>query len=294
MSASVRVGKFAFAAALNALIAAVMYHYYLISSSSALFAEFVHNACDSLCIAVATLASVVSSIEPKRSSYRYTRAETLTALFNSAIVALAAVTIVSRLRVARVAGSYMVLAASFAVPANLTGYAVLRKDPSLNAKAVRLHLLIDCVLSSAIVAAGFAASFGAYWVDAAVAGVIAVHMLLHSLKVAKKSVSILMQLPPEHVKVEEVIREIENVPGVKNVHHVHIWQLDEFGVHFECHLKLDCELKLREADEVRRNVEELLKEKGINHTTIQVECSCDGFCSFSRALQVSSQQCKLQ
>jgi len=289
-----RPGKFLLVTLLNVLIALVMYHYYTLSGSSALFAEFVHNACDSLCLAVAALASVVSTIEPKRGSYRYTRAETLTALLNSAIVAFAALTILSHIRIGIVAGNYMVIAASIAVPANLAGYAFLRRDESLNARAVRLHLMIDCLFSAAVAFAGLAVSEGWYWMDVAVAGVIAVHMLIHSLKIAKRSISILMQLPPENVDVEEITREIGEVPGVRDVHHVHVWQLDEFGVHFECHLKLDCELRLREADEVRKSVESLLKRKGINHTTIQVECSCDGFCSFSRALQVPFRQCRSQ
>ncbi len=278
-----RIYRFGLVALFNGAIAAAMYHCYTISGSSALFAETIHNLCDCVCIVIATLASMVSTLEPKRSSYRYTRAETLTALLNSIIVAFAAVTIFRHLKVARIAGSYMIYAALFAIPVNFAGYAVLKNDFSLNARAVRLHLLIDCLFSSAIVAAGLFASFGVYWIDVAVAGVIAGHMLIHSIKIAKKSVEILMQLPPKDVKLEEIKKEIEKIPGVKDVHHMHIWQLDEFSTHFECHIRLDCELRLREADSVRESVEELLRRKGINHTTIQVECSCNGVCSLSKA-----------
>ncbi len=270
-----RVKKFIFVAFINVLIASLMFYFYTVSGSLALFAEFVHNTCDFLCLSIAAFSSYLSGLKPsQKRSYGYLRAEILSALLNAGIIAFASVSILTRIRVSRPVGSYMITAAGMAVPLNSIGYLSLKRDESLNARAVRLHLLIDAAFSALIVFAGFAVSFGYYWIDAAVAAVIAIQMLIHSTKICVKSIKILMQFSPECMDIKEVTSAIKNVPGVKDVHHVHAWQIDEFNVHFECHVMLDCSISLREADEVRRKIEELLREKGINHTTLQVECSC--------------------
>ena len=277
-----RVKKFIFVSFINVLIASLMFYFYTFSGSSALFAEFVHNTCDFLCLSIAAFSSYLSGLKPsQKRSYGYLRAEILSALLNAGIIAFASVSILTRIKVSRPAGLYMIMAAGMAVPLNSIGYLSLKKDESLNAKAVRLHLLMDAAFSALIVFAGFVVSLGYYWIDAVIAAAIAIQMLIHSTRICIKSIKILMQFSPENIDIKELMSAIKNIPGVKDVHHVHAWQIDEFNVHFECHVMLDCSVSLREADEVRRKIEELLRKKGINHTTLQVECSC------------SNNQCKI-
>ncbi len=270
-----RTKKFIFVAFINILIASLMFYFYTVSGSSALFAEFVHNICDALCLGVAAVSSYLSRLKPSlRRSYGYLRAEILSALLNAGIIAFASVNILMRIRISKPAGSYMITVAGLAIPLNTIGYLSLKKDESLNARAVRLHLLMDTAISTLIMFAGFAVSLGYYWIDTVIAAVIAIQMLIHSAKICIKSIKILMQFSPENIDTEKLTSAIKSIPGVKDVHHIHVWQIDEFNIHFECHVTLDCNISLKEADEVRWKIEELLKTKGVNHTTLQVECSC--------------------
>ncbi len=270
-----RTERFIFVAFINVIIAYLMFYFYTISGSSALFAEFIHNLCDFICLGVAAVSSYLSSLKPDtRWSYGYLRAKVLSALLNAGIIAFASINILLKIKASKPAGSYMITVAGIAIPLNAIGYLSLRNDESLNARAVRLHLLMDTALSTLVMFAGFAVSLGYYWIDAVTAVVIAVQMLIHSTRICVRSIEILMQFPPRNVDVEELTSAIRKIPGVKDIHHVHVWQIDEFNIHFECHVTLDCRLSLKEADGVRRRIEEVLRTMGVNHTTLQVECSC--------------------
>jgi cobalt-zinc-cadmium efflux system protein len=65
---------------------------------------------------------------------------------------------------------------------------------------------------------------------------------------------------------------VETLPQVENIHHLHIWQMDDEHIHLEAHLNMSQDMSLSEAQSARHNVERILKEKfGISHITLQIE-----------------------
>ena len=81
-----------------------------------------------------------------------------------------------------------------------------------------------------------------------------------------------MQATPHHVSIQEIKQSVEALPQVENIHHLHIWQMNEEQTHLEAHLNMRQDLLLSEAQIVRHDVETLLKEKfGIEHITLQIE-----------------------
>jgi cobalt-zinc-cadmium efflux system protein len=65
---------------------------------------------------------------------------------------------------------------------------------------------------------------------------------------------------------------VEALPQVENIHHLHVWQIDDEQIHLEAHLNMCKDLSLSETETVRHNVENLLKNKfGISHITLQIE-----------------------
>jgi cobalt-zinc-cadmium efflux system protein len=93
----------------------------------------------------------------------------------------------------------------------------------------------------------------------------------------KASTKVLMLFTPETIKVEEIARVLGTIPPIKNIHHVHIWQLNEQEIHLEAHVDFNENISLEEFDKVLDEIEEKAYHHfGINHVNIQPEYGkCD-------------------
>ena len=86
------------------------------------------------------------------------------------------------------------------------------------------------------------------------------------------ALKILMLFAPEYIKIDEVIDEVLKVNEIKNIHHVHIWQLNDHDCHFEAHIEFKEDIKLSNFDLVCEKVEEILEDKfQIQHCNLQPE-----------------------
>jgi cobalt-zinc-cadmium efflux system protein len=93
--------------------------------------------------------------------------------------------------------------------------------------------------------------------------------------ILKSSLRIIMQFTPEEVDIQKIAKGIESIAGVKNTHHVHVWQINEHDLMFEAHLDLAEDIKLSDFEVILKEIKRLLKQNGINHATIQPEFSVD-------------------
>jgi cobalt-zinc-cadmium efflux system protein len=93
----------------------------------------------------------------------------------------------------------------------------------------------------------------------------------------KQSTRVLMLFTPESIKVQEIVAAIGKIEPIKNVHHVHVWQLNEDEVHLEAHIDFNEDIRLSEFDAILEKIEEeVYHNHGINHVNIQPEFGkCD-------------------
>ena len=80
-----------------------------------------------------------------------------------------------------------------------------------------------------------------------------------------------MLFSPEDIPLEDFINRIKAVSEVKNIHHVHIWQLNEDEVHMEAHVDFNNDIKISSFDKILEEIESIAHEFGINHINIQPE-----------------------
>ena len=85
----------------------------------------------------------------------------------------------------------------------------------------------------------------------------------------------MMQFAPEEVDIIRVTDEITAIEGVKNIHHVHIWQINEHELMFEAHIDLDDDIKVSDFEKILGRIKGVLRDHGIGHSTIQPEFSVD-------------------
>jgi cobalt-zinc-cadmium efflux system protein len=108
---------------------------------------------------------------------------------------------------------------------------------SLNIRAAFMHNVSDALASVGVIVAGtLILLFNWTWADLAATVLISVYILIQSIAMLKTTINILMQGVPEDLNVQRVIDSLRNLEGVEDIHHVHIWQLDEHTRSLEAHI----------------------------------------------------------
>lgn len=264
---------------LNALITATEIAGGLLSGSLSLLSDAVHNLSDTFAIALSYIANRIAQ-KPKdaKRTYGYKRAEILAAFVNSSVLMIiSSALIVEAIRKfsspETIKGSLMIIVASIGLVANLVSVFFLEKDSheNLNIKSSYLHLLGDTVSSVGVLFAGIAIKlWGIVWIDPVVTLLISLYIIKQTWQVIKKTVDILMQSSAV-LDYEAIAKDVETIPEVNNIHHVHSWMGNEKTIYFEAHVDM-VDMTLCEADIILDRIEHLLKDKyDVSHTTLQAE-----------------------
>lgn len=206
----------------------------ILSGSLALLADAGHMATDALGLGLALVAVRLAAREPTPAkSFGHRRAEVLAALANGVLLGVVAIQVIfealGRFGSPRsVAGPLMLGVATAGLVANLAAAGVLARAGSrgLNVRAALLHVLGDALGSVGAIAAAVAILwFGSLWADPAVAIAIALLILFSAFRLVRESLDVLMEGTPPHVDVDALLAAIRAVPGVLDVHDLHVWTL---------------------------------------------------------------------
>ena len=289
----VSMPKLVFTIFLNLLITIAQFAGGIISGSLALISDAIHNLSDTVSVFLAWFAQVLSrKPSTPKSTFGYKRAEILAAFINA--IALIAISIylifeaVERLITPQpVDALWMFWLGLLGLIANGLSVLILEreKNKNINIRAAYLHLLGDAMTSLAvIVGAALIWMYNIIWIDAVVTVVIGAYLLVHTGKLLKESVTILMQMTPADLNITEIENKLLTIDGIKSVHHIHVWNLTDKIMHFECHLGLVNDLPVSATGEFINRIEKMLHDEfDIDHVTIQFEygrnvktgCDCD-------------------
>lgn len=255
----------------------------IISGSLSLLSDALHNFSDSISIVISYLALKVSKRENnERLTFGYKRVEILSALFNAVILLAVSAFLFKeafiKLRSPEpINSSLMIIVATIGLIANFVSVLILREDShkSLNVRSAYIHLLSDTLSSIGVVVGGFLIHFYKfYYIDPILTFIIGVYIIRETLAIISETVEILMQAVPKGIDLKKIKEEIESLDEVKDLHHVHIWRLNDTNIHFEGHINLKENLTATEIVPLYSRIEEILKDYGITHSTIQIEYEC--------------------
>ena len=73
------------------------------------------------------------------------------------------------------------------------------------------------------------------------------------------------------ILIDSISKEISNITGVRNLHHVHAWQLDDHKIIFEAHIDLDDDISISKFETKLVDIKQILLTHGIDHSNIQPE-----------------------
>ncbi|MEO0527566.1 MAG: cation diffusion facilitator family transporter [Bacteroidota bacterium] len=271
---------------LNVLITIAQIVGGIVSGSLSLLSDALHNFSDVLSLVISYVASVLSKKEASTNkTFGYKRAEIIAAFVNSATLIIVAIILIKEaierfLDPQEVESNLVIWLSLLAIFANGLSVLLIKKDAdrNMNMKSAYLHLLTDMMASVAVLIGGLLMKFYAmYWVDPVLTLAIALYLIYMGYDLLKASTRVLMLFTPETIEVQKIVASICGIPHIKNVHHVHIWQLNEDEIHLEAHVDFSTDIKLSEFDDILYSIEEkVYHEFGINHVNIQPEFGkCD-------------------
>lgn len=250
----------------------------VLTGSLALLADAVHMLSDNLALALALLAVWLAGrpSTPTR-SFGYQRAEILAALANGVILVLIAVWIFVEawgrlMDPPDVLAGWMAVVAGVGLAVNLAAAAILARagHDTLNMRAALRHVIADALGSAGVLVAALVILVtGWRYADPLAGALIAVAVLASSWSVLRDSVNILLEAAPKGIDVGELGRRLAQMPGVVEVHDLHVWTITSGFPALSAHVLVerddDCHARRRELEEL------LLTEYGIEHTTLQVD-----------------------
>ncbi len=257
----------------------------IISGSLALLSDALHNFSDVLSLIVSYVADLYSKKEASvRRTFGYKRAEIIAAFINAMSLMIVAVYLVYEaihrfIDPQEIESGLVIWLALLGIVANGLSVLLLRKDAqdNMNMRSAYLHLFTDMSASVAVLIGGLLMKyFGWFWVDSVLTILIAIYLLIMGYDLLKDSFKVLMLFTPDHLDIEEIGEQITHIKGINNVHHVHVWQLNEKEIHLEAHIVCEQDISISQFDEITSEVEALLfHDFKINHITLQPEWNKD-------------------
>jgi cobalt-zinc-cadmium efflux system protein len=247
--------------------------------SVALLNDAVHNLSDVPTLAISWVALRWAS-RPADSdrTYGYHRAGILAAFTNALLLVFVALVLAYEAweRFAHpvaVVESWMIATsiAALAVNGGIT-LALVRGRSDLNLRSILIHNFGDALSNIAIlIGAVIIHSTGALWLDPALGLAIGALVLWSAWGILKESAHILLEGRPRGMQLENVARAILAVPGVQEVHDIHIWTLGADMHALSCHVCIP-DMHMDESERILAAIcESLSRDFRISHTTIQFE-----------------------
>lgn len=253
----------------------------VVSGSISLISDALHNFSDVMALLVSYIATgLVDKKHTPRRTFGFKRAEIFAAFINaSTLIAIAIFLCFEAVRRFRnpieIESTWVIVFAAWSILLNGVSVIILHHEArhSMNIKSAYVHLLSDMFTSIAVLAGGILmARFGLYWIDGLLTLLIAAYLIYSTWSILIESIKVLMLFTPASIDPGKISNMICKEPGVRNIHHVHIWQLNENSIHFEAHIEFTDNISLEEANKTFEKIREVLHaEFSIDHVTLQPE-----------------------
>ena len=245
--------------------------------SLGLLSDAGHNLSDVFSLILALVAFRLAGTRAnKHFTYGYRKGSILISLLNAVIllVAVGAIVLESihklRQPVAVDGGAIAWTAAVGILVNGLTTFLLMRyRKSDINSRGAFLHMAADTLVSVGVVVSGVVISLTGWSViDPIIGLVIAVIILVGTWDLLSESLRMSLDAVPEGIDPDEVLKKMENTPGVGSVHHLHIWPISTTDTALTAHLVLEQDAR---SEDVVRAVKQTLREAGIHHATLETE-----------------------
>jgi cobalt-zinc-cadmium efflux system protein len=266
----------------------------LLSNSLALLSDAGHVLADIIALGLSWYGiRQAEKASNQHMTFGYHRIGVLVAIINAtAIFLIGAVIIYEAYRrfqsPPEVEGQLMTIVALIGLAANILVTLWLRSEQkhNINIRSAFWHAFGDAIASVGVIAGGLIILItGALWIDPFISILISIIIFWAAWSILREGLRVLLEATPKDVDVLAMIGALKQVPGVKDVHDVHVWSISPELRAMNGHVLID-DISISQAEDIRGKVEKIVREQfHIGHTTLQMECqncqSSESFCNLN-------------
>ena len=245
--------------------------------SLALLSDAGHNLSDVVSLVLALLAFRLMRVRPSsKYTYGYKKSTVLVSLLNACILLVAVgmilVESIDKLRAPHpVEGNVIAWVAGIGVLINaFSAFLFLKdKEKDLNVKGAYIHLMADALVSVGVLVSGIVIQHtGWYIIDPIIGLIVAVVILISTWNLLHDSLRLTLDGVPTSIDSQKVVKAIRALPGVDDVHHIHIWAISTTENALTAHIVLK---QPEGMQEVKHLIRHRLEDFGIGHATLEFE-----------------------
>lgn len=250
-------------------------------NSLALLSDAGHNLSDVVSLVLAMLAFKLAKVKANdKYTYGYKKSTILVSLLNAVIllIAVGAILVESIEKLqhpSEVPGTAIAWVAGIGVIVNgVTAMLFMKdKEKDLNVKGAYLHMAADALVSIGVLVSGLVINWtGFYIIDPIIGIVVAIVILVSTWRLLHDSIRLSLDGVPVGIDTEKIIQTINSTPGVKSVHHVHIWAISTTEVALTAHIVMK---QVEQMEAIKNEIRHRLTDSGINHATLEFETTAE-------------------
>ena len=248
------------------------------TNSVAILSDAVHDLGDSISLGLSWFLESYSNKNPDEIfSFGYSRFSLLSAFFNSLILILGSIFVLSRaiprlMSPEPINAVGVLIFAVFGISVNGIAAYKLSKGSSINEEVISFHFLEDVLGWVSIFIVGIIYIFKKIPIlDPILSIGITSYILYNVFKNFKKILKIFLQAVPSDLSIEEIENLIIQDTEIITVHHTHLWSLDGENNLLSTHIVVEDELDNNEISDIKENIRNKLMKHNINHVTVEVD-----------------------
>ncbi len=260
--------------------------------SVAIASDAIHDFGDAISIGISYFLERKSKRKPSDTyTYGYMRFSVLGAFITNAVLLIGSLTVIwasaeRLLNPSPINYSIMIVFAAVGLLTNLLATIITSKGENLNERSINLHMLED-VLGWAVVLVGSVVMrfTDLYFIDAIMSIGVSLYMLWHVAKNMVEIGRLFLAKCPQGMDVSYIKERLLNIEEIKDVHHIHLWNLSEGSVYCTLHIVTDSD-----GAKIKSKVRQVLKAMGVVHVTLELE-SVNEKCSEEVCIPAFSVSC---
>ena len=245
----------------------------ILTGSVAIISDAIHDIGDAASIGAAFFMERKSKNKPDEIyTYGYSRYSVLGGFITTVVLlmgsALAIYNAVGKIiSPTKINYNGMIIFAAIGVCVNFCAATLTHKGDSLNQKAVNLHMLEDVLGWIVVLVGAVVMRFtDLYIIDPIMSIAVSLFIIINAIRNMKQILNLFLEKTPCDINMAEIKEHIEEIEGVCEAHHIHIWSLDGQSHLATMHIVTDTE-----PQKIKALLREELHKHGIHHTTIELE-----------------------
>lgn len=251
----------------------------ILAGSLALLADAAHNFSDSFALVLSLIAvRMMARPATQGKTFGYHRMGIIAAFINSMLIVLVCFFLfyeaVQRfMEPVEVKGAMVVIVAGLGFLVNGSMALLLwRGKEDLNLKSAFLHLFTDALVSLGVVVSGVVILlFGWSYIDPLITMVIGVFIIVSAFQILREAFHILMESVPRGVDYGRIVDDISAMPGVINLHDLHIWEIGSRLYSLSAHILVE-DAMLGEYGGLAQDIKDMLRDRHkVVHATLELE-----------------------